>query len=389
MKYDFDTIYDRRDSGCFKYDALKMIYGRDDLIPLWVADMDFAVSPEIQAAIRSRTQHPIYGYNLRLPEFYDAVIDWQSKRFQWQIEKDWIIAVPGVVPAIALAILGLTEPNDGVLIQTPVYAPFAATILAHHRTLITNPLIEDRGIYSIDFADFESKISKARLFILCNPHNPVGRVFNGEELTRMGEICRRHQVSIFSDEIHADIVYEGFKHMPIASLPGMSDIVVTGFSPAKSFNIAGLSTAIAVAENPKLRNPIHYLNQNLHIYLGNSIGIAALIAAYRDSEAWLEELLAYLQGNRDYVSDYLSRHMPDIGMTPQEGTYLAWLDFRRTGLSDMELENMMLNDARIALNDGPGFGVEGRGFMRLNFACPRAVLTEALSRINKALKDRL
>lgn len=387
MMYDFDTQYNRRNSGCFKYDALKMMYGRDDLIPLWVADMDFAVAPAIQDAIRARTSHPIYGYNLRMPDFYNAIMGWHARRFAWETRKEWMVAVPGVVPAIALAILGLTNANDGVLIQTPVYAPFAATIKANNRTVLTNALVEESGLYSIDFEDFEVKIKQARLFILCNPHNPVGRVFTYDELMKMGEICRRYNVPIFSDEIHADIVYQGFKHIPIASLLGMSNIVVTGMSPAKSFNIAGLGTAGVIAENPELRKPIEYLNQNLHIYLGNSIGIVALEAAYNNSEAWLEELLVYLQGNRDFLSSYLKENLPLLSMSPIEGTYLAWLDCRRYGLSDHDLSEMMTNKALVALNDGPGFGEEGQGFIRLNFACPRAVLSEALERIRNTLKD--
>jgi cystathionine beta-lyase len=384
----FDTVIDRRNSGCFRYDALNMIYGRSDLLSLWVADMDFAVSDEIQQALAKRAQHPVYGYNLRLPDFYQAVIQWQQKRFGWNTKEDWILAVPGIVPGLSLTVLSLTEPGDGVLILSPVYTPFYNAATDHGRMLLTSSLISAEGVYSIDWDDFEAKLKQSKLFILCTPHNPVGRVWSEEELCKIGHLCLKHKVTVFSDEIHEDLIFTGNKHIPFASLENFAEITITGISPAKSFNIAGLATAVLMISNPNLRNPVKELSEKLHLFMGNSFGIVALIAAYKDSEAWLEELLGYLHGNRKLIIDYVDKELTGVQVSPIEGTYLAWLDFREWNLTAKELQDTMVNKALLALDPGIRFGIEGSGFMRLNFGCPRSILQEALTRI-KALSGSI
>ncbi len=382
MKYNFDRIIDRRGSGCFKYDALKMIYQREDLLSMWVADMDFEIAPEIQEALANRLKHPMFGYNLRLNSFYESVAHWMHTRFDWTIERDWQFCTPGVVPAIKLAILSLTRPQDKILIQTPVYAPFYEAVTAHNRQLLTNPLINVKGRYEIDFGDFETKIRAAKLFILCSPHNPVGRVWSKDELLQMGRLCQKYRVPIISDEIHADLVYEPHKHIPIAALQDFADNTITCISPAKSFNLAGLGTAVTIVSNPTLREPVNKLNFDLSLYMGNSFGITALEAAYTRGSAWLDELMYYLKQNRDYLCDYIGNKLPELKVSSAEGTYLAWVDFRALGMSDKDLWNMMTNGARVALESGTTYGTDGSGFMRINYACPRSILVEALQRID-------
>ncbi|MGC9361728.1 MAG: MalY/PatB family protein, partial [Candidatus Syntrophosphaera sp.] len=301
MKTDFDQIIDRRGSGCFKYDGLDLIYGREDLISLWVADMDFPIAPVIREALQKRLDHGILGYNYNPPEFYEAVADWVGKYYGIKAEREWMLLTPGIVPAINLAVLQLTQPGDGVLIQTPVYQPFFGAVLNHGRTLITNQLLNNDGYYTIDFDDFERKIAQAKLFILCSPHNPVGRVWNEEELRGMGSLCRKYKVPVVSDEIHADLVYDGARAMSIASLEDFVDLTLCCCSPSKSFNIAGLSTAVTIVRNPDLREPMRKIIWDLHLFLGNTFGIEAVIAAYSKGESWLRELLGYLQGNRDFI----------------------------------------------------------------------------------------
>jgi len=364
-----------------------MLYGKDDLLSLWVADMDFAVSDQIQEALAARLNHPVFGYNLRLDDFYEAVINWQQRRFGWQVARSEIIAVPGIVPGIILSILSLTNPGDGVLIQTPVYRPFQDAVNDHGRRLICSALLNENGCYRIDWQDFELKLKEARLFILCSPHNPVSRVWSREELIRIGELCSKYKVRVFSDEIHQDIVYAGHQHIPLASLQDFQDICITGISPSKSFNVAGLATAVLLVSNPELFTRVNDLNQKMHLYLGNSFGIRALIAAYRDSEPWLCELLAYLEENRKLIMDFLGSELPDIKLSPIEGSYLAWLDFRAWDLEESQLQAALVQKARLALDPGEKFGVEGSGFQRLNFGCPRSILMEALDRLKTLAKD--
>ncbi len=381
----FDTIIDRRGSGCFKYDGLNLRYGRDDLIPLWVADMDFAVAEPIQAALAERLRHPVFGYNFIGTEFYDAVRHWQKSQYGWDTSDSTVIMIPSLMTALAITILTLSQKGDKIVIQTPVYPPFHSTVKEHHRELLTSALVNTDGRYEINWPDFEEKIKQAKLFILCNPHNPMGKVFTEEELRRMSDICARHDVIIFSDEIHADLVYAPHKHIPIASI--RAERVISAISPAKSFNVAGLATGVLILQDEEYIQKITELNTSLHTFMGNSFGIRALIAAYTQSAPWLYAVKGYLEANRDYLAAYLREHLPKVKMSPCEGTYLAWLDFRDYGLSDDELMQIIRDKAHVALNGGVSFGNEGSGFMRLNFACPRAVLHEALKRIKEIFQD--
>jgi len=387
MKYDFDTVIDRRGSFCFKYDGLKEVYGRDDLIPLWIADMDFQVAPQIIAAMQQRLNHRIFGYNQRLPIYYETVINWAKKHYGYEPQENWIMTSPGIMPAINLAVMQLTEPGDGVLIQTPVYQPFFTAVTAHNRKLVTNPLIPENGHYEIDFVDFEKKLKEVKLFILCSPHNPVGRRWTEAELFKMGTLCRQYKVPIISDEIHSDLVYDGEGSLSIAALEGMLDNLIVCFSPAKSFNLAGLATSIIIAKNPELRLPLNTMLENLHLYMGNTFGIIALTAAYGQSEDWLEELLIYLQGNRDFLIQYIQSEIPQLKVNSPEATYLAWINFSNLGLSDEEVQKLLIEKAGLALEPGIKYGQEGSGYQRLNFGCPRKTLSIALERMKKAIKE--
>lgn len=387
MPFDFDRIVDRRGSGCFKYDALKALYSREDLLSLWVADMDFEVAPCIKEAMQARLDHGVFGYNLRMQDYYLAVIDWLQKRYGWYVKRDWIVNTPGVVPAINMAVLSLTRPEDKILIQTPVYRPFFNAVTDNDRALLTNPLRLENGRYQIDMEDFERKIRQASLFILCNPHNPVGRMWTEAELQFMGDLCKRYDVPIVSDEIHGDLIYDGQSFRSLGSLEKYHDILITCISPAKSFNIAGLSSAAAIIPNHRIRKGINDMNEHLHLYMGNSFGIEALKAAYTLGEEWLAELLAYLQDNRDYLMGYIESELPMLRMIRPESTYLAWIDFGELGLDDNALFDFLTNKARLALDPGRKFGVDGSGFSRLNFGCPRSILEEAMRRLSDAIRE--
>lgn len=387
MSYSFDIVPSRIGSGCFKYDALKPLYGREDLISLWVADMDFPVADCIREAMQARLDHGVFGYNYRMSSYYDAIIGWQSRRHGWNIEQEWIINTPGIVPAINMAVLALTQPGDRILVHTPAYRPFFNAVTDHDRCLLSSPLIYSHNHYSIDYEDFEKKIQQCSLFILCNPHNPTGRVWNEDELTIIGDLCDKHGVPIISDEIHADIVYDGFKHIPIANLDNFCENVITCVSPAKSFNIAGLCSAAVIVKNPRLRKKLADMNEHLHLYLGNSFGIAAVEAAYSMGDDWLFELMNYLNGNRTYLKDYISSELPMLSMVDPESTYLAWIDFSELGMDDNALFDFITNKARLALDPGRKFGVDGTGFSRLNFGCPRTLLTESMDRLKTAILE--
>lgn len=382
----FDQLIDRKGSGCFKYDALKLIYGTDDLIPLWVADMDFAVAEEVQNALCRRLQHPVFGYNYSGESFRKSLKDWMLKRFHYDAGDKKAISVPSLMTALAISILSLTEAGDKILIQTPVYPPFHSTVKDHKRALLMNPLKPANDGYEVDWDDFEAKAAQAKMFILCNPHNPVGKVFSRTELQRMHEICTNYNVMIFSDEIHADITYPPHFHTPIASLGG--DRVITGISPAKSFNLAGLATAMMLAPDNHISQALEAMNESLHTFMGNSFGIAAFTAAYCEGENWLETLLQYLQSNRDTLMEILANELPQVRMAKCEGTFLAWLDCRALGMDDHTLLDFFTTQAKVALNPGTAFGVEGSGFVRLNFACPKSTLEEALKRIIVAIRNR-
>jgi cystathionine beta-lyase len=298
--YDFNKVYDRRGTGCFKSDGLEMLFGKADLLPLWVADMDFAVAPEILEDLQERLKHPIFGYNLRLPPYYEAIINWIGSHYHWQVKKDWIVSTPGIVTAINIAVATLTAPGEGIVVQTPVYDPFFHAVNENKRRLLTNPLLMKNGSYEIDFADLEQKLAQSKMFILCSPHNPVGRVWTETELLQMGRLCRKHKVIVVADEIHADIVYSGSKHTAFANLEDFADFTVACYSPSKSFNLAGLCTSAIIIPSESLREPFNDYVQSLHLFLGNTFGITAvclhkrpdLAAGASDIPGRQQELLA-------------------------------------------------------------------------------------------------
>ena len=385
QQFDFDRIIDRRGSHSYKYDGLKKIFGREDVLPMWVADMDFAVPPAVQEAIRRRAEHPIYGYTFRPDEYYKSIVNWIGRRHGWRVEREWIRYSPGIVPAINMAVQGFTEPGDGVILQSPVYHPFFYAINLNHRKVLNNPLREENGYYTFDLDDLAEKAKEAKLLLLSNPHNPVGRSWDEVELRQLGEICVENDVLIVSDEIHADLTLPGHRHVPLASLSEeIAAHTITCMAPSKTFNLAGLSTSSVIIPEEKLRERFEEVVESLHIGGGNLFGIEASIAAYNHGDAWLDALLEYVQGNVDYARTFLAGKMPEVTLSPVEATYLLWLDFRRTGMDAETLKRFMTEEAKVGGNDGAMYGPGGEGFVRLNVACPRTVVEEAFERIYNA-----
>lgn len=383
----FDIPIDRSGTASVKYDALTAVFGRQDVIPLWVADMDFAVPDCVQAALLKRADHPIYGYTVYPPAFYAAITDWLNHRHDWSVPEEAVVAVPGVVPTMNLMVAALTAPGDGILVQTPVYPPIHQLAGNQGRVALENALIWTEQGYEIDWADFTAKAALARLFVLCSPHNPVGRAWREDELRRMAEICRLHNVLILVDEIHADLVYSPHRHLPLARLsPEISAQCLTLHAPSKTFNVAGLSTSFAVIENPDLRQQFKDALRRSGLTSGNVFGITALIAAYTQGAPWLDQLLIQLRKNRDYVIDYIHREIPEIHVTSPEATFLVWLDCRALGLSDTELNQFFIDEAGLGLNPGPSFGAPGRGFMRMNIGSPLMLLRTALEALRDAVR---
>ena len=388
MKYDFDTIINRKNTHSLKYDFATKYGHPKDVLPLWIADMDFQVPPCVTSALEQRIQHGIYGYSETDEKYFEVLHHWFLRRFNWQVQPQWLVKVLGVVTAIHIGIRSLTTEGDAIMIQQPVYPPFASAVTSTDRKLVVNELLLYNNRYIIDFDDFEKKIvdHRVKLFILCSPHNPVGRVWTKEELTRLGDICLRHGVKVISDEIHADIVYSGYEHHVFANIcPEFADITVTCTAPSKTFNIAGLQLSNNFISNPTLRKAFikEYYASGLS-QLG-TMGIVAGEAAYRDGEEWLEELKLYLAGNIQFLKQFLAHKMPSVQFIEPEGTYLMWLDFRKLGLSTKDLNTLLLERASLWLNDGSTFGAGGEGFQRMNIACPRATLQEALEQLEGAL----
>lgn len=388
MKFNFDQIIERRGTYSMKWDFLQEKVGDEDILPLWVADMDFPSPPPVVEAIQKRASHGIYGYT-GLPEsYFQALISWMSRRFSWEIKKEWIVFTPGVIPAIHLAVQAFTQPGDKVIIQPPVYRPFYLAVINNGRRLISNPLLNDGGYYRMDIASLERQIDdQTRLLILCSPHNPVGRVWRPEELRQLVKICAQAGIIIVSDEIHADLIMPGFKHLPThLATEEAPEITVTCTAPNKTFNIAGLEMGNTIISNPHLRSRFQHTLFKAGLFLANAFGIIATEVAYNQGEEWLEEVIRYIQNNYLFLKNFLAQHLPEVKVTPLEGTYLAWLDFRPFGLSDDELKEKLLREAKVWLDEGPKFGQGGEGFQRLNLACPRALLEEALTRIVHAFK---
>lgn len=385
-KYDFDEVIDRRHTSSMKWDTNK----DEGILPLWVADMDFRSPRPVIDAVKEIAERGIYGYTFAPESYHEAVAEWLLKRHAMETRGEWIKFGPGVVPAINMLIRAFTETGDKVIIQRPVYYPFFISIDNNHRQILDNPLKYNDGQYEMDFEDLESKAAdpQAKLLILCSPHNPVGRVWTKEELTRLGEICLRNGVIVISDEIHHDLIFRGNKHTAFATISeDFAQNSVTCTAPSKTFNLAGLQTSTIIIPNERLRARYSEVLESNFLRRPNIFGIAALDAAYRHGEEWLEELLDYLQGNLDFLTDFVERRMPQIRVVKPQGTYLVWMDFRELGMRGRQLEDFMLNRARLWLDEGYIFGSTGDGFERINIACPRATLTEALNRLSSAVHE--
>lgn len=381
MVYDFDRVINRRNT-----DSLKWTRYGEDIIPMWVADMDFPVPEPVIRALHARIDHGILGYSVPPLELRALIQERLQRLYQWKIEEEAILFVPGMVSGLNIAFQVFAEPGEGVLIQPPVYFHFVKDPVAHGRRLSDSPLVQKRNTYEIDFEAFERAITKeTRLFALCNPHNPVARVYTVEELGKIAQICLRHNLILCSDEIHCDLLYPGYRHVPIATLgPEVQDRTVTLMAASKTFNLAGLSCGFAIIPNRGLRRRWEAFCEGL-IPRVNIMGHMATEAALREGQSWLDELLIYLRANRDFLRSYIAKELPGIRMTQMEATYLAWLDCREAEIPGNPFD-FFLRHARVALSDGCEFGKGGKGFVRLNFACPRKTLEEALNRMRDALK---
>lgn len=386
MKYDFDKTIDRRATNSYKWDSAP-----EGVLPMWVADMDFRTAPAIIDALQKRVVHGIFGYT-RVPDaYYDAVTSWFSRRHGWDIDREWIIYTSGVVPAVSAVIKALTVPGDKVIVQTPVYNCFFSSIRNNGCEIVSNPLRRTADTYEMDFDALERCAAdpRAKVMLLCNPHNPAGRVWTPDELTRLGNICLRNGVTVVADEIHCELVYQGFKYTPFASL---SDAFlhrsVTCVSPSKAFNIAGLQIANIVAFDNDLRSRIDKAININEVCDVNPFGVAATIAAYNEGEEWLCQLLDYLHGNYEAMAEFCRRELPEFSIARLEGTYLVWMDCSSLGMSSDALEHALLDDARLWLNAGTMYGAAGEGYMRWNIACPRSVMLDGLNRFLNFVRSR-
>ncbi len=385
MKYDFDRVVNRRNTNSVKWDSSK-----EDVIPMWIADMDFPVAEPIVEALQKRVEHGIFGYASIPDAYYEAEAYWWEKRHGFRIKKAWIDVTTGIIPALSAIVQAFTQQGDRVLIQSPVYNYFGTSIINNGCEIVENDLKNIQGHYEVDFEDFEKKASddRVKLFILCNPHNPVGRAFTREELIRMGEICLRNNVLVVVDEAHRDLVYSGFKHIPFASLNEdflMNSVTCT--APSKTFNIAGLKTANIITANEKLKQKV---NKSININEAiepNVFGIEALTAAYTYGEKWLDALLSYLEDNMNFLKAFVAERLPELKLTSPEATYLAWLDCTGTGKSSKALCSLIYEQGAVRLNVGDTYGKNGTGFLRMNLACPRSVLEEGLLRIEKVMVE--
>ena len=387
--YDFDKVIDRHGTNCLKFDFAKERGKNGDELSLWVADMDFQVAKPITDALQAQVNHGIYGYTEVKSDYFDIVKNWFRDNFDWEIKKGSLVKTPGVVYAIAMAVKAFTKEGEAVIIQQPVYYPFSEMIIANNRKLVNSPLVLKDGRYEIDFEDFEKKIveNNVKLFILCSPHNPVGRVWSVEELKRIGDICIKHDVVIFSDEIHADFVYEPNKHHVFASLGesyAANSVIAT--APSKSFNIAGLQVSNIFIGNKKLRDAFRNEIVKSGYSQLNTMGLAAARAAYESGKEWLDEVRAYIKDNLIFFRDYLKENIGELSLIEPEGTYLVWVDFRKLGLSEKQRGDLIVNKAKLWIDSGAMFGVDGEGFERFNIACPREYLKMALDSLAKAIK---
>lgn len=385
---DFDTVVDRRNTYSLKYDFAEERNKPKDVLPLWVADMDFLISSYIQDAIQKQTEHGIFGYSDVKEEYFEALKRWMKTHHNWDIEEEWLVKTPGVVYALAMAVKAFTKENESVLIQQPVYYPFGSAITDNHRKLVVSDLILDEdGRYQIDFEDFEEKIVKedVKLFFLCNPHNPVGRVWTKEELIRLGDICLKHNVLVVSDEIHADFAFKREHQVFVNLKEEYKDISIVATAPSKTFNIAGLQVSNILIPNPLLRKEIEKQISASGYSQLNVLGLVATLAAYQHGQEWYDAMYRYVKDNIAFTKQFVEERLSGVKVVETEGTYLVWLNFRGLHLSEKELEDLIVNKAKLWLDRGSMFGKSGEGFERINVACPRKTLVEALNRIENAV----
>jgi cystathionine beta-lyase len=396
MKYDFDREIDRRGTSAVKWEFIQAgedlvqwertdrFYGEGRTLPLWVADMDFRCPEPVVQALVQRAQHGIYGYTAQTASYHEAVVGWMYRRHGWRISPEWICTTPGVVPALNMMVRTFVSPGEAVLIQPPVYYPFFSAIKANGARLVTNPLALENGRYTMDFADLETKIQDpaVRMLILCSPHNPVGRVWSREELTRLGEICLEREILVIADEIHGDLIHRGYDFTSFGRLDEpLARRAIICTAPSKTFNLAGLHTSNILIPDEELRSRFEKTLHGNGLFGIGTFGVVALEAAYNHGEEWLEQVIDYIGDNLQFLQDYIHANVPRLTVIRPEGTYLVWLDCRGLGLDKWELKRLMLDQARVYLDEGFIFGPEGEGFERINIACPRSVLAEALARI--------
>jgi cystathionine beta-lyase len=388
MKYNFDKTINREESGSVKWD-LRETRGGKDIIPMWVADMDFQTPVEVINALRKRAEHGVFGYTYPSNSYKEAVVNWMGRRHDWEIEKEWIVTTPGVVPALSIAVNTYTKPGDKIVIQPPVYHPFKKIIEGNDRIVVENRLICHGNYYKMDFENLGQILKKGvSMFVLCSPHNPVGRVWRIEELQRLADLCTNYETLVIADEIHSDLIMPGRRHNVMAKyLPETGKGIVTFTAASKTFNLAGLSCSNVIIKEPGLRSAFQGTINRLSIAMPNIFGLSATEAAYKYGEEWLNNLLLYIQGNYNFLKTFIEERIPKIKVTKLEGTYLVWLNFNDFGLSDEFIDEILFRRAKVWLDNGPQFGAGGGGFQRINLACPRVILEQALNRLETAFNS--
>lgn len=389
MIWNFDEAVEREGTFCVKYDLRKEVFGNQDVIPMWVADMDFKTPDFIIDSLHKRLEHEICGYSFRPAEYFSTISEWLEKRQGWKIDKDWICFSPGIVPALNFCTLAFTKPGESIIVQPPVYFPFFSAIEAHGRKLIFNNLKEADQKYRMDFESLLKAITPdTRMIMISSPHNPVGRVWTREELQPLADICLKNNILIVSDEIHSDLVMPGYKHIPIASLSEeIASRTITLVAPSKTFNLAGLATSSVIISNPELRKSFNSIVDSLHVGNGNLFGTIASVSAYRNGQEWLDQLINYISGNISLVEDFCLERIPEIIPVTTEATYMVWLDCRKLGMNGKDLNSFFVNKAGTGMNEGSTFGTGGEGFMRMNVATTSKTLQRALEQIEKAVSD--
>ncbi len=389
MAWNFDEPVRREGTNSIKYDRREEVFGKKDIIPMWVADMDFNTPDFIISALHDQLEHQIFGYSFRPPEYYSSIINWLDRRHRWTTRKEWITFTPGIVPALNFCTLAFTKPGDKIIVQPPVYFPFFTAVEAHRRTLVFNRLKEENANWIMDYESLSGSIdSETRMIIISNPHNPAGRVWTPEELGILADICLKNNILILSDEIHCDLVLPGFKHTPMATVsPEIADITITCLAPSKTFNLAGLSTSSVIISNPYLRKAFNRVVDDLHVGSGNIFGNAASVAAYTYGYEWLDALMGYISLNVEYVVDFCRKMIPELIPVRPQATYMIWIDCRQLGMNGKQLQDFFVKKAGVGMNEGSVFGPGGEGFMRMNVGTTLNTLKKAMEQIEKAVSS--